>query len=138
MDIEKKQILIIQKIKKYQASNCKAELPFNAEYFSTYANNFGFSLMKYWVNKISFFQLTISFFKEFCSCLNINNYSKFKEKIIYIPVEDMPNGNNPYLRENHQRNCISRGLVGAKENDLIIISDLDEIPNLEKLNKFKK
>lgn len=75
MDIEKKQILIIQKIKKYQASNCKAELPFNAEYFSTYANNFGFSLMKYWVNKISFFQLTISFFKEFCSCLNINNYS---------------------------------------------------------------
>ena len=69
---------------------------------------------------------------------NINNYSKFKDKIIYIPVEDMPDGNNPYLRENHQRNCISRGLVGAKENDLIIISDLDEIPNLEKLNKFKK
>jgi len=69
---------------------------------------------------------------------NINNYSKFKEKIIYIPVEDMPNGNNPYLRENHQRNCISRGLVGAKENDLIIISDLDEIPNPDSIQKFKK
>ena len=69
---------------------------------------------------------------------NVNNYSKFKDKIIYVPVEDMPDGNNPYLRENHQRNCISRGLVSANENDLIIISDLDEIPNLEKLNKFKK
>ena len=69
---------------------------------------------------------------------NANNYSKFKDKIIYVPVEDMPDGNNPYLRENHQRNCISRGLVSANENDVIIISDLDEIPNLEKLNKFNK
>ena len=68
---------------------------------------------------------------------NIEKFSKFKNKIIYIPVENMPGGGNPYLRENFQRNCIERGLVNAADNDLIIISDLDEIPNLEMLYKFK-
>ena len=42
---------------------------------------------------------------------NHDNFKKFKDKIIYIPVEDMPDGENPYLRENFQRNCISRGLA---------------------------
>ena len=40
-----------------------------------------------------------------------NNFNKFKDKIIYIPVEDLPDGDNPYERENHQRNAISRGLI---------------------------
>lgn len=70
---------------------------------------------------------------------NIDNYKKFKDKIIYVPVEDMPDGNNPYLRENYQRNAIVRGILNAKEDDLILISDLDEIPNLGKtLKNFKK
>ena len=50
----------------------------------------------------------------------VDNFDKFKNKIIYVPVKDLPDGNNPYLRENHQRNCISRGLVSANENGLII------------------
>ena len=68
---------------------------------------------------------------------NINKFSKFKKKIIYIPVTDMPDGDNPYLRENFQRNCISRGLKNSSKDDLIIISDLDEIPNPEAINDFK-
>ena len=67
---------------------------------------------------------------------NINNFKKFKDKIIYVPVEDMPDGDDPYTRENHQRNCISRGIKNAQEEDLIMISDLDEIPNPNKLNFF--
>ena len=67
---------------------------------------------------------------------DINKFQKFKDKIIYIPVEDMPDGDNPYLRENFQRNCILRGLTNAENNDLIIISDLDEIPNPKNLDKF--
>ena len=50
----------------------------------------------------------------------------------------MPDGNNPYLRENFQRNCITRGLTKAEETDLVLVSDLDEIPDLKKLNNFKK
>ena len=41
---------------------------------------------------------------------DINRFSKFKEKIIYVPVTNMPSGINPYLRENFQRNCIKRGI----------------------------
>ena len=68
---------------------------------------------------------------------DINKFSKFKDKIIYIPVEDMPDGGNPYLRENFQRNCIDRGIKNSSPEDLILISDLDEIPNPKMLNKFK-
>ena len=64
---------------------------------------------------------------------DIEKFNKFKNKIIYIPVKDLPDGDNPYLRENFQRNCIIRGLSNAKDNDLIIISDLDEIPNPKKI-----
>ena len=67
---------------------------------------------------------------------DINKFDKFKKKIIYIPVTDMPDGDNPWARENFQRNCISKGLVNAEEDDLIIISDLDEIPNMEQIGKF--
>ena len=37
---------------------------------------------------------------------DIKKFAKFEKKIIYIPVTDMPAGDNPYLRENHQRNCL--------------------------------
>ena len=68
---------------------------------------------------------------------DINKFKRFRDKIIYIPVKDLPDGDNPYLRENFQRNCITRGLLEADKNDLIIISDLDEIPNPEAIKNFK-
>ena len=73
-------------------------------------------------------------FKKFK--FDINKYKKFSNKIIYIKVEDLPDGKDPYLRENHQRNCISRGLLKSRPSDLIMISDLDEIPNPEVIKKF--
>ena len=69
---------------------------------------------------------------------NFDNFKKFKDKIIYIPVEDLPDGDNPYNRENYQRNAISRGLIKAVYEDVVIISDLDEIPNPKKIKSFKK
>jgi beta-1,4-mannosyl-glycoprotein beta-1,4-N-acetylglucosaminyltransferase len=63
-------------------------------------------------------------------------FRRFSNKIIYIKVEDMPDGKNPWIRENFQRNCISRALSFANNDDLIIISDADEIPNPEKIKKF--
>ena len=38
---------------------------------------------------------------------------------------------NALKRENYQRNFITNGLSEAEDEDWIIISDLDEIPNLE-------
>jgi beta-1,4-mannosyl-glycoprotein beta-1,4-N-acetylglucosaminyltransferase len=67
---------------------------------------------------------------------NFKNFKSFSHKIIYIKVEDMPEGENPWLRENFQRNCITRGLLKANNEDLIIISDADEIPNPEQIINF--
>jgi len=77
----------------------------------------------------------------------ISNFNKFKKKIIYIIVYDIPEivkffkkGWHPnHKRDQLQRNCISRGLLDANDNDLILISDLDEIPNLSNLkNSLEK
>ena len=65
-------------------------------------------------------------------------------KINYIIVDDTPeNIKRPHvggesLVEQHQRNSIMRGLEKCSDNDLIILSDVDEIPDLSKLNVFKK
>ena len=75
---------------------------------------------------------------------NINNYKRFKNKINYIVVDDTPeNIKRPHeggesLVEQHQRNSIMKGLKKANDNDLVILSDVDEIPDLRKLNEFDK
>ena len=64
------------------------------------------------------------FFQE-----NKEIFSKYHDKIIHIIVEDMPTGD--WTRENFQRNCIDRGIktLNLENDDIVIISDLDEIPN---------
>ena len=64
----------------------------------------------------------------------INKYPEFKEKIIYKKINSFPIGLSPWQKENHQRNHITNCLNLAKEDDIILISDLDEIPNLENVN----
>ena len=86
---------------------------------------------------------------------DINKYPKFKDKIIYIVQDEEPlnletvkkeddEGTksykqifNAHKRENFQRNQISKALDKANEDDLILISDVDEIPNLDS-EDFKK
>ena len=83
---------------------------------------------------------------------DINKFKKFKDKIIYIIVENQPDNIlelsnsdtkdrkgeklilNGMARDYFQRENLSKGLKDAVGDDLILISDLDEIPNLNKLN----
>ena len=44
---------------------------------------------------------------------------------------------NAIKRENYHRDCIIRGLEEADQEDIIMVSDADEIPNLETLNLKK-
>ena len=69
---------------------------------------------------------------------NINNFQKFKNKITYLVIDDFPKNLTNWQRENYQRNFISNGLHDAQEDDYIIISDVDEIPNLENIDSIKK
>ena len=73
---------------------------------------------------------------------NINNFTKYKNKIIYIVAEYKKDKNfinhlgGESQIEQHQRNSLFKGLKKANDNDLIILSDSDEIPDLEKLNEI--
>ena len=82
---------------------------------------------------------------------DINKFKRFENKIKYILTNDIPPGIenikiddneseiyrksifNAWKRENLQRNQISVGLSDAQEEDWVIISDLDEIPNLSEI-----
>ncbi len=71
--------------------------------------------------------------------INKERFSKYNDKIIHIIVDNYPNTTNPWEREWHQRRCINQGIEQLKlsDNDIIIISDVDEIPNSEILNSIK-
>ena len=86
---------------------------------------------------------------------NINMFKEFKEKIEYIVVKsNPPNLNlekinetiqeqekrkiiNSILRDHYQRDQITAAVQNLEQNDIILISDLDEIPNLNNIN-FEK
>ena len=74
---------------------------------------------------------------------DIKNYQKFKDKINYIIIENEPEGLivnqnlssaekrlNSLKRVEQSYDYMSKSLNDAEDNDLIILSDNDEIPNL--------
>ena len=76
---------------------------------------------------------------------DFNNFPKFKNKIEYIIVDDLPvnvssfkkNWQVHHIRDQHQRNALSRGYNNLSDEDLIMISDIDEIPDPKKINNFE-
>lgn len=67
---------------------------------------------------------------------NKKRYAQFNSKIIHIIVDDLPRNNKDrWSTEDAQRLTFLRGLTNAKDSDIIIMSDLDEIWNPEALPK---
>ncbi len=83
---------------------------------------------------------------------DINKFKLFKDKISYFVLDHEPNGieavndkddestkSGKYIlnsakRENYHRNYITKGIEEADLEDIIIVSDADEIQNLENLD----
>lgn len=66
---------------------------------------------------------------------NKNRFRKFSNKIIHIIVDDAPEiiknekeKPDRWIIEKFQRNCIERGLTECNSNDIVLVSDVDEIP----------
>jgi beta-1,4-mannosyl-glycoprotein beta-1,4-N-acetylglucosaminyltransferase len=83
--------------------------------------------------------------KEFYFENNKDRFAKYLHKIIHIKVDDMPDCdlNDPkdkWKSQYYQRDCIARGLQNIDPEDIVLISDIDEIPNpniIELLNHNK-
>ena len=87
---------------------------------------------------------------------DINNFPKFRSKIEYIVSDKEPDNlkkiknedsialkesktlDNALIRENFQRNFAHEKLLEVDDNDLILINDLDEIPDLSNFSTKKK
>tara|TARA_B110001452_G_scaffold122838_1_gene101882 strand:+ start:284 stop:1180 length:897 start_codon:yes stop_codon:yes gene_type:complete len=84
---------------------------------------------------------------------DINRYPNFKDRIIYIVVDNEPDDlsdlkdlsydqaqgmkrMNSLKRIKQQYDALSKGIKDASQDDLIILSDCDEIPNLENLEQL--
>jgi hypothetical protein len=67
------------------------------------------------------------FDKEYFLENNWDRYKKYHDKIIHIKVDDMPDDKYTWTLENHQRDALRRGLESANPNDVIVISDCDEM-----------
>ena len=51
-------------------------------------------------------------------------------------MDDTPMDCNAFLRDHHQKCAVARGLKGCRPDDIVIFSDVDEIPNPETLKKL--
>ena len=75
---------------------------------------------------------------------DIRKFSKFEKKIKYIIADykkdknfdNHQGGESPI--EQHQRNSLIQGLKEANPDDIVILSDSDEIPDLTKLKEIKR
>ena len=69
------------------------------------------------------------FFKE-------SDFQKFKNKIIYLNLKKFPSFETTWERQDFQRDFLINGIKSAKNDDIILFSDVDEIPNLENNKKL--
>jgi hypothetical protein len=76
--------------------------------------------------------------KEYHLLDNWDRLKPWHHKIRRIAVDDFPQTNNSWVREKFQRDALSRGLTDVDPEDLIIVSDLDEIPRAVVIEAIKE
>lgn len=65
-------------------------------------------------------------------------FEKYQDKIVHLIIDDLPTlqqSNDAWVRERFQRNALDRGIaqLDLSNDDIIIINDLDEIPDRDTL-----
>jgi beta-1,4-mannosyl-glycoprotein beta-1,4-N-acetylglucosaminyltransferase len=66
---------------------------------------------------------------------NKERFSKWLHKIehVIVKADEAPKDENPWAREKYQRECVLRGLTGVPNESIVMISDVDEIPDMKKI-----
>ncbi|MFD2601443.1 hypothetical protein [Flavobacterium suzhouense] len=82
--------------------------------------------------------------KPFIFEQNKERYAKFLHKIIHVKLTKYPlfipviNPFSPWKLEFYQRNSILKGLKGCKLDDVVLISDIDEIPRASVIKEYQE
>ncbi len=91
------------------------------------------------VDKFIIEEATVTFSgepKELCFAKNKELFEEFLPKIEYIVVDNSPVQMTTHERDKFQKNALERGLKNASDEDVIILSDADEIPNPKVLKEI--
>lgn len=59
---------------------------------------------------------------------NLDRFAEWRDRLEVVVVEDMPRGTGHWTRERFQRDACIRGMDDLSDDDLVFLSDLDEIP----------
>lgn len=68
---------------------------------------------------------------------NWDRFKKYHSKIRHVMVDDMPRHSDTWVNERFQRTCIQRGLYDLQPDDIVCVSDCDEIPRPAALEAIK-
>ncbi len=93
-----------------------------------------------YVDKFVLEESTVTFSgepKEMIFAKNRDMFREFEDKILYVAVDNSPmSGVTTHERDKFQKNQLIRAMTEAKPDDIVIFSDVDEIPNPKVLQKI--
>ena len=97
-------------------------------------------IMAPYVDKFVLEESTVTFSgepKEMTFANHRDMFAEFEDKIIYVAVDNSPmTGVTTHERDKFQKNQLIRGMTDCKPDDIVIFSDVDEIPNPITLEKI--
>ena len=97
-------------------------------------------IMAPFVDKFVLEESTVTFSGEPKPMIFANNremFREFEDKIIYVAVDNSPmSGVTTHERDKFQKNQLIKGMGECKPEDIIIFSDVDEIPNPKILERI--
>lgn len=76
--------------------------------------------------------------KELCFEKNREMFEEFLPKITYLVVDNSPKEISTHERDKFQKNALAKALTDASDEDVLILSDVDEIPNPAVLQELVK
>ena len=75
---------------------------------------------------------------DLCFEKNREMFEEFLPKITYLVVDNSPKEISTHERDKFQKNALAKALTDASDEDVLILSDVDEIPNPAVLQELVK
>jgi len=68
---------------------------------------------------------------------NASRWAHYSGKIRHVVVDDMPEDASPWALERYQRSGVKRGLEGVGPTDIVMVGDVDEVPDPDVVRAMK-